>query len=1783
MTAPKAGFRFGRVLSVLLSCAMGVGAAAAPWSGAVASATIDLANCRTVHSGKATTVDGARMLYCLGLATSVEAPWRAWSAGEVEGESVAGEPFQYLVSFRQPVTLGAVLTTLPELRLLKMDAPYPGDPANPSQWVECPVPAASGPRLATLDKPMTTCAVLFGEVRKSGRSALGPVRFYTERYFNTAPLAGARAKTEYQAPESFGGAAFRAISPARGQGSWVSTGVNEKGNLVSPVLSDVNAQWYVLAWDEPHTLNGLYLQDNFGEFKLDVSGGAAGSTPLAGVESEWQKLKLAQVQVSSQQGRWVRFTDPQKTTGLRIRISKALTAKGEESPVARIDSLLAFEDLGAAPAPVVVTQPPPPPFKIPYSAPQSGYLTLAIDDAQGRRVRNLIAREPRGAGAHEERWDLADESGKPIVPGTYKWKAITAPELELRYEMSVYPNVTVQHPENTAWLNGPAGPGGWLADHSPPKGGCAGGDFVFFGAPCPESGVGFVCCDLTGRKLWGIHSFAAWSGGESMATDGKTVFVQQRGAGHYGAADEGADRIWGVDIASHQWRSVMVAQNTEKRRRGISGMAARDGKVYLAINAVDNWLDNACGWEAVDLDNCRPSYKEARKPKVPHEIVPDSRGDFLRLLRLKGDPPGYGHPDGQGLIWLESTRGPARRQELMITFTKPVEIGSCVFPVPQGEPYHIVVSVLKPGAPFPPSPARRDQWLSLEHQATLAWDVATAPAGTSTRALLVSFVKGKEDELSDMLESEADADPTAQGAALDDLTARPVLKQAGGQGAWAGRIEGLRILRRRFENRFATATVRVNSGSVGKDGVWNAQRTEPLSAAAPAVYMLEWKEPQKVRGLAVKEVDGERTEIDAYTGPAAGTIKLEGNDNWEKVGAFTSRRRMQHSGFAGHNAKARYLDEMVDFGREVTTRAIRLRVVSQFAVPTREGSCAKDELGLDPARCRIFGVAPLAYLGGEAPVDATVAERLEVVDGASGKIEREIAIRKPGELAFAPDGTLYAISDRAIVKVDQVGGHHQALALEVKAPGAMACDREGNLYVFDRAHERRVVRVFDGAGRFLRDVGEPGGYEAGPWNPNRFEELSALAVDREGKLWCVDSSYWPKRVSCWSPEGRFLREYLGPTAYGGGGVLDPGDKRRLFYGPLEFEIDWATGASRLKNLTWTGSGGTGRMFMPSAAGEVPIRLNGRTYLVTRAEFTRQACAIVYLYETNHLKLAAAVGAADAFSPLKAEEFTRALGGKPLPDFQFNWSDRNGDGQVQPAECVFSAKTIGALGEFDRHLAITAGQQVFRVKDFLPDGVPIYEQQTLPIPDGRSAVYLLDNGTFYRFGLYGPDAGYAADGRLLWSYKNEGAGVGPDRSCGPYTPGQVVCQFGVVGHETASAGDLGEFFVVNANLGSWNIWTADGLLAGRLFRDLRDGRRVSWTMKEHGRGMRLDDVTVGQEHFQGWFCRSTADGKYYAVAGHNHASVVEVSGFEKFRRLGGDVVVTPADLAATQSWRKDVLKFRARETARVLDCFSIQGTGLGKNWAGLPVAWLDTDTGNPGRVVSFQWCHDQANLYLRYVARGAGPFKNGGEQWDRLFKSGACADLMLGLAADADPKRRAPVAGDKRILVSSMKGKPVVVLYDAVVPGAAAAQRWEAVSPVGRTEFDRVTLLAEAQVEQEPILADPARPASVIGYTLEVTLPLNAIGLDPQPGQRIRMDWGILETDGSGAAVLSRSYWANKTTSTLADAPTEARLEPDLWGWAIFPGRNGQAASLADPTDLLTPGHEALDKFELEAP
>ena len=379
---------------------------------------------------------------------------------------------------------------------------------------------------------------------------------------------------------------------------------------------------------------------------------------------------------------------------------------------------------------------------------------------------------------------------------------------------------------------------------------------------------------------------------------------------------------------------------------------------------------------------------------------------------------------------------------------------------------------------------------------------------------------------------------------------------------------------------------------------------------------------------------------------------------------------------------------------------MRLRIVKQWA-DNGQAACLGVRIDrggrdLDAKRCRVYGVAPVTYVGGEPPIDPAMNDRIEFYATADGKLQREVSLPKPGEIAYAPDGDLYAVSGTSVLKVGPKESN--AFVDDLVQPTDLAFDATGRLYVFDAAADRRVVRVYETSGKFEHSIGTPGGFQAGPWDPTRLGEVTSIDVDSKGQLWIVENQYWPKRVTLWSTEGKLVREFLGNTEYGGGGVLDPEDPSRVFYGPLEFEVDWKSGKSKLKNLTWLPGWG---------AGEVPIRVEGRQYLVTRPMFSEKPVGVVYLYNEGRLKLAAAVGLAVDFDPLKKPSLLAELGNPDLSKLRFHWSDLSGDGEVQADEVKLLPRPahIYGVSNFNRDLSVQ--QQSFRyvVREYLPSGVP----------------------------------------------------------------------------------------------------------------------------------------------------------------------------------------------------------------------------------------------------------------------------------------------------------------------------------------------------------------------------------------------------------------------------------------------------------------------------------------------
>lgn len=128
--------------------------------------------------------------------------------------------------------------------------------------------------------------------------------------------------------------------------------------------------------------------------------------------------------------------------------------------------------------------------------PAAGQATVVIEDAQGVRVRNLVAEEPVTAGARTLWWDGRDDWGDPVPPGTYRWRGLFLPGLHVEYAFSF------NTPGDPPWNTGKGG-GAWTSDHALPQAVAAQGGRVFLGCPNAECGSRAIAVDAaSGRKVW---------------------------------------------------------------------------------------------------------------------------------------------------------------------------------------------------------------------------------------------------------------------------------------------------------------------------------------------------------------------------------------------------------------------------------------------------------------------------------------------------------------------------------------------------------------------------------------------------------------------------------------------------------------------------------------------------------------------------------------------------------------------------------------------------------------------------------------------------------------------------------------------------------------------------------------------------------------------------------------------------------------------------------------------------------------------------------------------------------------------------------------------------------------------------------------------------------------------------------------------------------------------------------------------------------------------------------
>lgn len=784
---------------------------------------------------------------------------------------------------------------------------------------------------------------------------------------------------------------------------------------------------------------------------------------------------------------------------------------------------------------------------------------------------------------------------------------------------------------------------------------------------------------------------------------------------------------------------------------------------------------------------------------------------------------------------------------------------------------------------------------------------------------------------------------------------------------------------------------------------------------------------------------------------------------------------------------------------------------------------------------------------------------------AEPRPERDIALEKPVSLLARGDTALLAVSGKQVVRITLADKAVTPLiASGLAAPFGLSADRTGTLYVSDW-RDSFQVKVFSARGQPLRAIGKLGGRAVlGAWERGGMLLPRGIAVTDAGEVWVAEDDDSPRRVSVWSAAtGAFIRDYIGPTPYGGGSPFwfEPGDKTVLHTLGTRFKLDWS-------KKTWTPQATELRRL----SHEQPFALCGAKGMCHAVRTLRHGPWDYAMIATGYDLLTIQQRRGDIWQPVAAvgtihrwqtddgtgtTVWDSDVGSHMIKGFRpecfrghagdnFAWSDRNGDGLVQPDEMTWK-KTVfrgenyapGQQPEFllgwgfgcDPEWNLFLGgickveggddRALFQLKPsgWTDAGVPLFDvnQATfLATARGINALYADAHGAVFAAGAEDTDADaltcFSCDGKRRWRI----AGKPKPRA-----------------KEVAVSNVSGELDIpgIGPAVGTW-AWhgnyrpyliSADGLYIGTLLEDTKLGPSSLW-----------------DESWRFWY--QAPDGTPYLINGANDAQhILKVTGLEKAGRFEGRLTLSAAD------------------AARAAQANPADGPAAIEQTPPITVAWqehapqIDGDLGDwnlgygtsipleLGRKATAVLSCDAATLYLAWKVEDDSPLVNKGGNWQTLFLTGDCVDLMLASDPKASATRATAAPGDLRLLFSLFQGKPTAVLYRPVVPGTAKPVQLMA------ARLDRIEQLAQAKV---------AVQRSSASYTIEAAVPFDALGLPPGGCERLRVDLGVISSDAAGRDRIKRSYHFNRKTEMTADLTTEATLQPAEWGTLRFPlGKN----------------------------
>jgi len=318
----------------------------------------------------------------------------------------------------------------------------------------------------------------------------------------------------------------------------------------------------------------------------------------------------------------------------------------------------------------------------------------------------------------------------------------------------------------------------------------------------------------------------------------------------------------------------------------------------------------------------------------------------------------------------------------------------------------------------------------------------------------------------------------------------------------------------------------------------------------------------------------------------------------------------------------------------------------------------------------------------------------------------------------------------------------------------------------------------------------------------------------------------------------------------------------------------------------------------------------------------------------------------------------------------------------------------------------------------------------------------------------------------------------------------------------------------------------------------DGLLLDCLLEETPRGPTPSAYTLYVEHFASYFFTDPRDDQLYMLTGADDIRFYRITGINSYQRVKG--TVSFAEQPKPRVTALPVAGTAAAKAVPFAEPPAIDGDLA--EWQKAPAQTVAVGKAGDDMSATFRIGYDAGNLYAAFHVADSSPMANSGKVLDSLFKYGDTLDLYLACDPKADPKRKEPVAGDVRILLSMYQGAPAVIAYRARVPGSKNPATF--VSPVGKYMIDVVEALKGAKLAFKP-------DADGKGYSAELAVPLAGLApLKPAAGMAIGFDAAANFSDAAGQFNAARAYWTGRE-AIVRDIPTEATFFQDKWGTLEF--------------------------------